>query len=45
MNRVPVGDGEFPIMRILQTLDQISGLTGVGPEIFSPKFDKLKAMK
>lgn len=28
MNRVPVGDGEFPIMRILQTLDQIGGLTG-----------------
>jgi sugar phosphate isomerase/epimerase len=42
LNRVPAGEGEFPIKRILQILDQIEGLTNVGPEIFSSAFDKMK---
>lgn len=41
VNRVPAGEGKFPIKRILQILDQVEGLSRIGPEIFSPAFDKM----
>jgi 4-hydroxyphenylpyruvate dioxygenase len=42
-HRLLPGDGEFPITEIVDTLDQIGGLSRVGLEIFSAEFDRMEA--
>jgi len=39
--RVPMGEGAFPVERLLRTLSATGGLNNVGPEIFSAVFDAL----
>lgn len=38
-HRLPVGDGVFPLNRLLRVLRTTGGLHDVGPEIFSDAFD------
>lgn len=38
-HRLPVGDGDFPLDRLLAVLGSTGGLNDVGPEIFSDAFD------
>ena len=41
--RVPPGEGEFPVVYLLQQLHRMGGLNRFGPEIFSVEFDTLTA--
>ena len=41
--RVPPGEGEFPVVDLLQRLYRMGGLNRYGPEIFSVEFDTLAA--
>ncbi len=41
--RLPPGEGEFPVTRMLQTLQGIGGLNRLGPEVFSAVFDRMSA--
>lgn len=42
-HRLSPGEGGLPIVPLLQQLDRIGGLNGVGPEVFSAKLDTLDA--
>jgi sugar phosphate isomerase/epimerase len=41
--RVPPGDGQFPVVDLLQRLHRMGALNRFGPEIFSVEFDTLTA--
>jgi sugar phosphate isomerase/epimerase len=43
-HRLPAGDGEFPLERVLHVLSKTGGLNRVGPEIFSDAFDARPAV-
>jgi sugar phosphate isomerase/epimerase len=42
-HRLPAGDGDLPLDRVLRVLQRTGGLHDVGPEIFSDAFDKRPA--
>ncbi len=42
-SRVTPGEGDFPLTKLMRTLQSIGGLTQVGPELFSDEADALPA--